>query len=77
MNDFILNASNKFGKLKNLSTLKNPMNPFFDGEDKYVAYKRVILAKFPNMKTLDGASLDQSTMNKQNYQVNQYDEKKY
>ena len=43
--------------LRNLSLLKNPLNPFFEGEQKYNIYRDQILNKLSNLKTLDGCSI--------------------
>lgn len=40
---FLSEAFNKFGRLKNLSTLKNPINPFFEGEEKYNIFRDQVL----------------------------------
>jgi len=31
LNEFLSLGNDKFGRLKNLSTLKNPMNTYFEG----------------------------------------------
>jgi Leucine-rich repeat (LRR) protein len=42
---FLNCALDKFGLLKNLSLLKNPLNPFFEGEEKYNIYRDQVLIK--------------------------------
>lgn len=54
---FLEEAQDKFGNLKNLSLLKNPLNPFFEGEHKYNIYRDHILVKFGDLKTLDGCAI--------------------
>lgn len=51
-------AFDRFGDLKNLSLLKNPLNPFFEGEEKYAVYRDRILECFPRLKTLDGCPVE-------------------
>ncbi len=78
MNEFALHAGEKFPKLKNLATLRNPMNPYNDSEEKYIVYKKTISSKLPSLKTLDGLNLTgQSTTMQGHLQNQQYDEKKY
>jgi len=43
---FLVEAMDRFGNLRNLSLLKNPLNPFFEGEQKYAIYRDKILYKF-------------------------------
>jgi hypothetical protein len=54
---FLDESIDRFGNVRNLSLLKNPLNPFFEGEQKYSIYQGHILAKFPNLKTLDGVTV--------------------
>lgn len=54
---FLEECFDKFGNVKNLSLLKNPLNPFFEGEQKYNIYRDQILIKLPNLKTLDGCGI--------------------
>ena len=54
---FLEEAYDRFGNLKNLSMLKNPFNPFFEGEEKYMIYRDRILDKFPKLQTMDGCAV--------------------
>jgi hypothetical protein len=54
---FLREAVSLFGGLRNLSTLKNPMNPFFEGEEKYLGFKDEVLETFPGLQTLDGCAV--------------------
>lgn len=40
-----------------MSLLKNPLNPFFEGEEKYNIYKDQVLLKLEHLKTLDGCAV--------------------
>jgi hypothetical protein len=57
LSQFLNDATDKFGMLKNLSLLKNPLNPFFEGEEKYNIYRDQILIRLENLKTLDGCAV--------------------
>ena len=57
INEFLESASQKFKNLKNLSLLKNPLNPYFDDEKKYKEYQDKILEAYPNIKTIDGIAV--------------------
>lgn len=54
---FLREAIDRFGNLKNLSTLKNPINPFFEGEEKYNIFRDQVLETFPDLQTLDGCAV--------------------
>ena len=54
---FIEEGFDRFGNLKNLSLLKNPLNPFFEGEQKYNIYRNAVLRRFRDLKTLDGCAV--------------------
>lgn len=58
LDKFLEEAFDRFGNLKNLSLLKNPLNPFFEDEKKYAIYRDKILEKFPKLKTLDGCAIE-------------------
>jgi hypothetical protein len=45
LSQFLIDALDRFGMLKNLSLLKNPLNPFFEGEEKYNIYRDQVLLK--------------------------------
>lgn len=74
---FLEESYDKFGNVRNLSLLKNPLNPFFEGEHKYNIYRDQILAKFPNLKTLDGITMKvmKLTMNEKKKEEEQKYEK--
>jgi Leucine-rich repeat (LRR) protein len=57
LSSFLEDGHDRFGQLRNLSLLKNPLNPFFEGEQKYDVYRDHILGRFPNLKTLDGITM--------------------
>ena len=54
LGDFLEAAKKKFPQLKNLSLLKNPLNPFFEGDKKYGEYRDIVLEALPGIRTLDG-----------------------
>ena len=54
---FLDEGYDRFPKLKNLSLLKNPFNPFFEGEEKYFVYRDRILSNFKGLKTMDGCGV--------------------
>ncbi len=58
LDQFLDDAFDRFGKLKNLSLLKNPLNPYFEDEHKYSVYRDKVLDRFPNLKTLDGCAVE-------------------
>lgn len=58
LDKFLDDAFDRFGNLKNLSLLKNPLNPFFEDEKKYAVYRDKVLNKFPKLKTLDGCAIE-------------------
>jgi hypothetical protein len=55
---FLDEAFDRFGNLKSLSLLKNPLNPFFEDEKKYAVYRDRVLDRFPKLKTLDGCAIE-------------------
>jgi len=54
---FLEESHDKFGNIRNISLLKNPINPFFDGEEKYNIYQNQFMNSFPSLKTLDGITI--------------------
>lgn len=58
LDKFLEDAFDRFGNLKNLSLLKNPLNPFFEDEKKYAVYRDKVLEKFPKLKTIDGCAIE-------------------
>ncbi len=58
LDQFLDDAYDRFGDLKNLSLLKNPLNPYFESEQKYAVYRDRILERFPRLKSLDGCAVE-------------------
>lgn len=54
---FIEDVSYKFPSVMFLSTMKNPMNPIFESEEKYEKYKAKFLGKLIELRNLDGFDL--------------------
>jgi hypothetical protein len=54
---FLEESADHFSNLKNLSLLKNPLNPFFEGEQKYGIYRDKVLYKLDKLVTLDGCAV--------------------
>lgn len=54
---FLDEGYDRFRGLKNLSMLKNPLNPFFEGEEKYSIYRDRVLQNFPKLQTMDGCAV--------------------
>jgi Leucine-rich repeat (LRR) protein len=55
---FLEQCKLRFPNLQNLSLLKNPCCPFFEGEDKYHNYRVTIVRKYPKLLSLDGMKVD-------------------
>ena len=68
-------AGTSFGMVKNLSLLKNPLNPFFEGEEKYNIYRDQVLLRLENLKTLDGCAV--KIMKKKMTEEKKNEEEKY
>lgn len=55
--------------------MKNPLNPFFEGEEKYNIYRDQVLARLYNLKTLDGCGV--KYIKKQMSEEKKQEEEKY
>jgi len=60
LDSFLVNVSQKFPNLKHLNVMKNPMNPMFDSEEKYLDFRATIKIWLPQLQTLDGTDFSQN-----------------
>ena len=63
-----VDLSQKFPNLCHLSFLKNPLNPFFEGDErKYKDYRRCLLDVLPNLKNIDGVEVNEKDFKTEEY----------